>query len=129
METVIINIITPPPEPVTVDVIEEQDVEIEVTEVVEPVVVNVSQVGEQGPPGPSGSLDKLLFGESPIGLVDGSNATFTTPFNFVPGKLEVFINGLLQKLVTHYQTTGVNTIIFNDSPQPTDIILLNFIKP
>lgn len=118
MDLVVINITTPPPQPITVNVIE----------TVQPVTVNVSSVGQTGPPGPAGAGSDILFGETPIGLINGSNATFTSPFNFVPGKIEVFINGLLQKLVTHYQTTGVNTIIFNDSPQTGDTILLNYIK-
>lgn len=118
-DTVIINVITPPQQPVDIEVTEDPTVEVDVN----------FETGPPGPQGPPGDSANLLFGESPIGLINGSNATFTTPFNFVPGKLEVFVNGLLQKLVTHYQTSGVNTIIFNDSPQTGDIILLNFIKP
>lgn len=120
MDTTIINIIQP-----------DESVNINVEDSLSAVLVNVSQVGQvgpQGPPGASGSLGNFLFGEILVGVVNGSNATFTTPFNFVPGKIEVFINGLLQKLITHYQTIGVNTIIFNDSPQTGDTILSNFIK-
>lgn len=72
--------------------------------------------------------EEIIFGETPAGTIDGSNATFTTAFDFVPGKVAVFLNGLLQKLVTHYNTTGTDTIIFNDSPVSGDIIEVNYIK-
>ena len=114
MDSTVINIITPPPEPVTINVIE----------TVQQVTVNVSAVGEKGDPG-IGALD-LLLGEPAIGVINGSNATFTTTFNF--SQIAVYINGLLQKIVTHYQTVGNNTIIFNDSPQVGDIILFDIIK-
>lgn len=114
MDTTVINIITPAPTPVVVNAIE----------TVQAVTVNVSAVGEKGDPG-TGALS-ILFGEPAIGIINGSNATFTTTFNF--SQIAIFINGLLQKLVTHYQTVGNNTIIFNESPQTGDIILFNIIK-
>lgn len=70
----------------------------------------------------------IVFGETPTGLVNGSNATFTTAFDFVPGKVDVFVNGLLQKIVTHYNTTGTRTIILNDSPQVNDFVLVDYKK-
>lgn len=55
MDITIINITTPPPEPVTVEVTEElEPVDVSVTEVIEEVEVNVSSTGETGPPGPAG---------------------------------------------------------------------------
>lgn len=98
--------------------------------VIEISFANIGPKGDQGDPGTGGGgdLSDFLFGEVPIGVIDGSNATFTTPFDFVAGKVEVFLNGLLQKLVTHYQTIGTNQIQFNDSPQIGDQILINQIK-
>jgi hypothetical protein len=42
-------------------------------------------------PGPSG-ITNLIEDETPSGTVDGSNATFTTLFEFVPASVEVWIN-------------------------------------
>lgn len=70
----------------------------------------------------------IVFGETPAGTINGSNATFTTAFDFVPGKVAVYVNGLLQKLITHYNTTGTKTIIFNDSPLPGDLIEVDYVK-
>lgn len=85
--------------------------------------------GATGAQGPQGDPADIVFGETPAGAIDGSNATFTTAFDFVPGKIVVFLNGLLQKIVTHYNTSGTTTILFNDSPHVGDIVEVNYIKP
>ena len=64
------------------------------------------------------------YNEVPAGAINGSNATFTTALQFVPNKVSLYINGLMQKLVDNYQTTGNNTILINDSPQVGDIIIV-----
>lgn len=84
--------------------------------------------GPPGPPGPAGGAASFVFGETPSGTVNGSNATFTTAFSFVPETVEVFVNGLKQKRVTHFNTSGSNTILFSDSPQSGDLILVNYLR-
>jgi hypothetical protein len=49
-----------------------------------------------------------------IGVIDNSNAIFTTPHNFVPSTLEVKI-GITLKIEEDYQVTGVNQIQFTSS--------------
>ena len=77
---------------------------------------------------PFSSSASFVFGETPAGLVNGSNATYTTAFNFVPGSVIPSINGLEQKLGTHFITMGNNQIIFNDSPTTGDTITVTYIK-
>ena len=81
--------------------------------------------GTQGVPG-VGSVT-TIYNEQPAGLINGSNNVFTTSVSFQPGKVSVFINGLLQKFITHYQTTGTNTILLNDSLTVGDQIQVNYI--
>lgn len=81
-----------------------------------------------GPQGPPGDSAMLVENETPSGLVDGSNATFNSANDFVPASVEVFINGLKQKPIVHYITMGTQTIIFADSPQTGDQILINYQK-
>lgn len=83
--------------------------------------------GEKGDDG-AGSAADFVFGETPAGLVNGSNATYTTAFDFEPETVIPSINGLEQKLGTHYITMGNNTIIFNDSPTTGEIITVTYIK-
>ena len=63
-----------------------------------------------------------------IGTIDGSNATFTSPDNFVIDSVGVYINGILQKKVYGWNNTGTGTIIFTDSPQIGDILQIAYIK-
>ena len=70
----------------------------------------------------------IITGEVPSGSVNGINATFTSSFSFVPSSLEVFLNGLRQKILDDYNTSGTNTILFNVSPTISETILINYIK-
>ena len=95
------------------------------------VTFSVNAMGAQGLQGPQGiqgvSNVVTIYNEQPAGLINGSNNSFTTASNFQPGKVSVFINGLLQKIITHYQTTGNNTILLNDSLTVGDQIQVNYI--
>jgi hypothetical protein len=72
--------------------------------------------------------DKFVFLEIPSGLMNGSNATFATDYQFIPESVEVVVNGLTQRLVEDYLTSGNNTIIFSVSPSTNDTILINYLK-
>lgn len=91
-------------------------------------VVHATVVGQQGPQGiqgpPGGS--QIVLDEPPTGTINGSNATFTTAFQFVPGQVAVKVNGLTQRLVTDFQTSGTNTIIFAESPHVGDSISVDY---
>ena len=96
-----------------------------------PVTFSVNPMGERGLQGVQGLQGvgsvTTIYNEQPAGLINGSNNTFTTASNFQPGKVSVFINGLLQKIITHYQTSGTNTILLNDSLTVGDQIQVNYI--
>lgn len=79
------------------------------------------------PAGTGASLN-IVYGETPAGLVNGSNATFTTAYDFVPEKVQVMINGIIQKPVAHYNTSGLRTITLSDSPNTGETILVTYIK-
>lgn len=66
--------------------------------------------------------------EALSGVIDNSNATFITSFNFEPSSTNVYINGIRQKKPTHYNTIGNNTVIFIDSPLVGDILEINYVK-
>lgn len=68
-----------------------------------------------GAPGPPGA-DKIVLGETPSGAINGSNATFTTAHDFVPGQVVVRVNGLGQEIISDFQTVGTRTITLNVSP-------------
>lgn len=67
-----------------------------------------------------------IVNEIPTGVINGSNPVFTTSQPFVPESLDITINGLSQKIIIHYQTSGNNTITFIDSPEVGDVILIDY---
>jgi hypothetical protein len=76
------------------------------------------------------SGDRVLK-EALTGTQDGSNATFTTQFEFIPGTEEVRINGITQENIpgtSCYFTTGTHTVVFTDSPLPSDYLEIDYTK-
>lgn len=63
-----------------------------------------------------------------IGDIDNNNATFKTTYAFYPESTLVFINGIKQRQGTDYTNTGVDTIVFTESPQVGDYLEINYIK-
>lgn len=72
---------------------------------------------------------KFVFGETPTGSVNGANATFTSQFNFVPESVVVLVNGLEQRRVTDFNTSGTQTIVLTDAPQAGESVRVNYIIP
>lgn len=69
-----------------------------------------------------------ITGETPSGAVNGSNATFTTAFDFVPESVEVFIETCRMCLLEDYNTSGTRTITFYVSPLAGEKIRVNYQK-
>ena len=83
--------------------------------------------GSSGPCG-SGATPSFVDGDSPAGIVDGSNTSFT--LSAVPNpaaSLAVYRNGMLQKTGQDYTATG-STIQFvaAAAPQPGDTLLASY---
>ena len=69
-----------------------------------------------------------MDGDSPSGIVDGSNTTFTlSNFPNPASSLTVYRNGVLQALVQDYSVTG-NAVQFvaAAAPQPGDTLLASY---
>ncbi len=60
------------------------------------------------------------------GIINGINATFTSPSPFIPESLVVYRNGLRQKIINDFQTTGTSTVIFNTSPIVGEILTIDY---
>ena len=59
---------------------------------------------------------------TPTPVTDGSTVLFTIPFGYVPGSLEVYLNGLLQRPGTDYDETDnvAGTFTMTSAPISTD---------
>jgi len=74
------------------------------------------------------SSTSFVDGDSPAGIVDGSNTTFTLSATPNPAtSLAVYRNGILQKVSQDFTATG-NTVVFvaADAPQPGDTLLASY---
>lgn len=87
---------------------------------------SVVTVGLQGPPGTAGPA--VVLNETPSGVVNGSNATFVTAFNFLPGQIAIRINGLSQRPLVDFTTTGTTTILFTESPLVGDALQVDYLR-
>lgn len=73
-------------------------------------------------------VGNFVFGEVPSGAINGSNATFTSAFAFIPETVQLINNGLQLKKVDEFNTSGSNTITMITSPTTGEIVLINYIK-
>ena len=85
--------------------------------------------GSSGPCGNgSGSAYNFVDGDSPVGAIDGNNATFT--LNGVPNpasSMALYRNGVLQKAGFDYTfSNGAIQFVAASTPQPTDVLLASY---
>lgn len=88
--------------------------------------IQPTQLVTASTPGASSDLD--VFGETPMGAINGSNATFTTMYSFVPESVRIMVNGIRLKLIDEYTTSGLSTINLQVSPEVNDLILMDYKK-
>jgi hypothetical protein len=74
----------------------------------------------------SNSEGVFVIGETPSGVVDGSNAIFYSLSAFVPESVQVFVNGVSQTNIVDYVTSGTTQITLLVSPSVGDYIRLNY---
>lgn len=69
-----------------------------------------------------------VIGETPVGVINGSNAMFATVFPFEPDSLEIMVNGITLTKTEEYYTVGNSTIYLANSPIVGDKLLVNYTK-
>lgn len=69
-----------------------------------------------------------VYGSSPLGVINGINATFQAQHNFIPETLVVYVNGLRQKIIDDYQTSGTQTVVLSASPVLGENVLFDYIR-
>lgn len=77
-------------------------------------------------PAPGATTGQEIIGEVPSGAVNGSNATFTTQFSFLPESVRVFVNGQRQNIPDDYVTQGQFTITLMFSPAVGETIQVDY---
>ena len=92
------------------------------------VIISLEQAGGGGGGGSGGSFGQFVDNETPIGVVNGSNAVFTLAFEpDPPSSLSLTRNGIGQQLGLKYNLAG-NTITFlaGNIPQSGDILRASY---
>lgn len=98
------------------------DIRFDIVE--DPVVDVVTVEGPTGLPGPPGQ-GVPVFAEVPTGELDSVNNLFHTAHPYQPGTLAAYRNGLREFHITQTSTT---TFEFEDAPDPTDLIFVDYVK-
>jgi hypothetical protein len=80
--------------------------------------------GDKGDTGASGD-GAQVFGESPTGVMDGANPTFTLANSYQPGSTAVYLNGLRE--FDGYTESTPTTITFDDPPLSGESIRVDYI--
>lgn len=72
---------------------------------------------------------KFRFDETPTGLINSSNATFQSLSDFVPESVVVLVNGVVQRRVADFNTSGLRTVTLTESPSSGESVKLNYLIP
>jgi len=78
----------------------------------------------------SALLGQFVSNETPSGLINGSNAIYTTANNYISGSTRVYVDGVRQELGLHYTETGSNQITIDSGYilQTGDRMIIDYIK-
>lgn len=68
---------------------------------------------------------RALPNHIPAGLINGSNNIFTTSRPWVFGGLLVYLNGIRQTPISHFNQIGPDTFEMSDAPVPGDILMVD----
>jgi hypothetical protein len=71
-----------------------------------------------------------VVGETPSGVINGTNLLFTTQAPFVVETLSVFLNGIKQRIGVSNDYTIINdqTFAMNFAPITLDVLEVNYYK-
>lgn len=99
---------------------------------VEIIDVEPENPGNPGNPDPGTgegiNPDDIVNNEIPNGLINGSNAIFTTDYPFIPESVSITVNGMEMALEDDYNILSANSFQFMFSPEPGEKILIDYIK-
>jgi hypothetical protein len=74
---------------------------------------------------PAPGVNSLSINETPSGVIDGSNVTFTLAHTPIGGQIMLYLNGQYMTPDEDYTTSGV-TITMATSPIAGDKIIVNY---
>jgi hypothetical protein len=82
----------------------------------------------QGIPGQAAAATLTVYGETPVGAIDGVNKDFTTAYAYSPTLIGIFLNGLRLKRIDDYRETGANSFQLISAPLVGDILCADYTR-
>lgn len=75
-------------------------------------------------------VEDIIENDVVSGTVDGLNVNFNTAFDYVPGTLKLYLNGLRQigGSGNDYEEGGTNMILMGIAPLPGDVLIADYKK-
>lgn len=80
---------------------------------------------DTGGGGGGGGRGTQVAGETPSGTINGVNRIFTISRTPITNTLKLYFNGLRQQETVDFSFSDV-TIVYNNAPQPGDILLVDY---
>jgi small ligand-binding sensory domain FIST len=71
----------------------------------------------------------MVWGETPLGTINGANLAFTTANAYRSGFLGLHLNGMRLRPSADYTETGSNTFQLVSAPLSGDILIVDYVKP
>jgi len=71
-----------------------------------------------------------VVSETPAGVIDGANVTFSTAFSFVAGQTRVFLNGQRLKIGVSFDYVELTTssVLLAVAPKTDDHLVIDYLK-
>ncbi len=73
------------------------------------------------------AASNIVIGETPSGLINGANTTYTLANTPTTGTVALYLNGLRQRLTTDF-TVATNTITMTTAPATGDSLVADYQK-
>jgi hypothetical protein len=77
-------------------------------------------------PAGGGGPASAIWGETPVGSIDGTNINYTTANPYTSGHLAVYLNGLRLRRTSDYTETGSQSFKFVSAPLPGDSLSIDY---
>jgi hypothetical protein len=76
-----------------------------------------------------GTTLQSIWGETPVGAINGINLNYTSANPYRPNLLAVYLNGLRLRRTSDYNETGSQSFQFVSAPLAGDSISIDYIQP
>lgn len=74
------------------------------------------------------AINNLLYPETPIGVIDGTNTVFKTTYSYQPGRIYPYKNGQQLKSPADFVESADKEITLTFAPRVGDVLFVQYIR-